>query len=349
MKLFSTEQVSRWHPDKMADQVSDAIVTACLRQDKRSHVACECLLKGHTCILAGEITTSAKIDYVEVAKAKLKELEPESEYEVIAYITEQSPQINEAVNQDSESQGAGDQGMMFGYATDETTGYLPFGFDLANSIIARIEIDVLQNPLKILKGDAKCQVTVDLDNAGIESVQLILISVCHNPKYSLEEVRKHILDMFSYLGLPETRFLINPSGVWTIGGPVADCGLTGRKIVCDQYGGYIPVGGGAFSGKDPSKVDRSAAYMARELAVKIVDHFRIHKCLIQLAYAIGVAKPVSVEVTTEPKVSQKKLDSFISQFDLTPKGIIRYLGLLEPDKDYSKLAAGCHYRQDRLF
>jgi len=337
MRLFSTEQVSRWHPDKMADQVSDAIVTACLAIDKGSHVACECLLKGSTCVLAGEITTRAQIDYSEIAWKKLKELEPWKDYEVIERITRQSPEINSAIEQDP-NQGAGDQGLMFGYATSETASMLPYGFALANMIIERLERDVEEN-LGWLKGDAKTQVTVDLDEKGVDSIQLILISACHYPKRTLDEVREHIRDLFP--DFPKEKLLINPSGSWTIGGPDADAGLTGRKIVADQYGGYCPVGGGAFSGKDPSKVDRSASYMARQIACDLVIKHRLQWCEVQLAYAIGVAEPVSVVALTDKgdNLSVEVLDDY----DLTPRGIIESLGLL--DKDYGELARGCHYRK----
>lgn len=336
MRLFSTEQVSKWHPDKMADQVSDAIVTAVLAEDKKSHVACECLLKGSTCILAGEITTKAKIDYAKVAKKVLKELEPWKNYKVKVLISEQSPEIDNAVAQD-ENQGAGDQGMMYGYATNETESLLPYGFDLANRIIERLEEFTIKSP-GILKGDAKTQVTVDLDEkSGPESVKLVLISVCHYPEYDIESVKWMVRQLFPEF--TEEQLLINPSGSWTIGGPDADCGLTGRKIVADQYGGYCPVGGGAFSGKDPSKVDRSASYMARSIACDLVRKFNLHDVTVQLAYAIGVAKPVSASAKTS---DGKDVSVYLSAYDLTPKGIIKHLDLL--NKDYKKLAGGCHYR-----
>lgn len=340
MRLFSTEQVSKWHPDKMADQVSDAILTECLSQDKSAHVACETLLKGSTCVLAGEITTTADVDFAAIAKKKLKELEPWKEYEVIQLIEKQSPQISAAVAQE-ENIGAGDQGMMFGYATSETNSLLPYGFDLANEVIARLEKFTRENP-RILKGDAKTQVTVDLDKEGAESVKLILISVCYWPEWTLEAIRSKIRELFPEYS--EDQLLINPSGVWTIGGPDADAGLTGRKIVADQYGGYYPVGGGAFSGKDPTKVDRSASYMARKIACDLVDDFGLLEAKVQLAYAIGVARPVSVIVTGKTTSGEEQDFSKYVEFnyDLTPRGIIRALGLL--DKDYAKIAEGCHYR-----
>lgn len=342
MRLFSTEQVSKWHPDKMADQVSDAILTECLRKDKSAHVACETLLKGSTCVLAGEITTTADVDFAEVAKKKLKELEPWKEYEVIQLITKQSPQINAAVAQE-ENYGAGDQGMMFGYATAETESLLPYGFALANEVIARLEKFTRDNPT-VLKGDAKTQVTVDLDKEGAESVQLILISVCYWPENELGAIRRKIRNLFPEYS--DEQLLINPSGEWTIGGPDADAGLTGRKIVADQYGGYYQVGGGAFSGKDPTKVDRSGSYMARKIACDLVDAFGLQSASVQLAYAIGVAQPVSVIAEGETTSGEKQDFSryVLFNYDLTPKGIIKALGLLE--KDYAKLAEGCHYRYE---
>lgn len=337
MRLFSTEQISKYHPDKMADQVSDAIVTAVLAEDKKAHVACETLLKGSKCILAGEITTTAKIDYSAVAKRTLKKLEPWKDYEVEILLSEQSPEIGNAVAQD-EHQGAGDQGMMYGYACSETESLLPYGFDLANKIIARLEKFTEEHP-GILKGDAKTQVTVDLDEEpGPKSVKLVLISVCHYEDWSIDDIRKQIKDLFPEF--TEEQLLINPSGSWTIGGPDADCGLTGRKIVADQYGGYCPVGGGAFSGKDPSKVDRSASYMARHIAKKLVQKHGLKDITVQIAYAIGVAKPVSVSAKTSDGDDYSQ--EVIADFDLTPKGIIETLNML--DWDFEKLAGGCHYR-----
>jgi len=342
MRLFSTEQVSKWHPDKMADQVSDSILTECLKLDKSAHVACETLLKGSTCVLAGEITTTANVDFAEIAKKKLKELEPWKDYKVIQLITKQSPQINAAVAQEANI-GAGDQGMMFGYATAETDSLLPYGFALANEVIARLEKFTRENP-NVLKGDAKTQVTVDLDKEGAESVKLILISVCYWPEWQLGVIRSKIRDLFPEYS--EEQLLINPSGEWTIGGPDADAGLTGRKIVADQYGGYYPVGGGAFSGKDPTKVDRSASYMARKIACDLVHDFDLLEASVQLAYAIGRAYPVSAIATGKTQAGEEQdFSRYVAfNYDLTPRGIIKALDLL--NKDYAKLAEGCHYRNN---
>lgn len=338
MKLFSTEQVSRWHPDKMADQVSDAIVTECLKRDSTAHVAVECLLKDKLCVLAGEISIKCYIDVKSIALRKLDQLEPNKSYIVIEHISRQSPEINEAVSH-GEDQGAGDQGMMFGYATSETESMLPYGFELANKIIKRIEA----SRGGILKGDAKCQVTVDLDKKGPDSVNLVLISVCHKATYSIAAVRDYIKGLFPEY---EGKLLINPAGAWTIGGPDADAGVTGRKIVADQYGGYFPVGGGAFSGKDPSKVDRSATYMARYLAKDLVKHFKLKECSVQIAYAIGVAEPVSLDIGTGkgPEMDEKAYQYVKDNYDLRPKAIIEKLDLLH--KDYAALASGCHFYND---
>lgn len=362
MRLFSTEQVSRFHPDKMADSVSDTLLTFILRQDPYARVAIECMLKSGHCFLAGEYTTSSGItddDLVRVANEKLRELDIEfktKDYRFTVELSRQSVEINHAVVQENGDIGAGDQGMMFGYATRETESLLPFGFDLANKIIARIEEIVIENNFKILKGDAKCQVTVDLDKKpNMDSVHTVLISVCHQPEYSLETIQEFIkTNVIEKLGIPtngKVKILINPAGSWTIGGPVADSGLTGRKIVCDQYGGYTPVGGGAISSKDPSKVDRSAVYMARHLATRIIKEIpEINTCEFQLAYAIGVTEPVSVSYKYTIKHGfgkhrgefNKHIDKIIGEYDLSPKGIINHLKLLL--LDYGKIAGGCHFR-----
>ena len=266
MRLFSTEQVSKYHPDKFADQISDAILTECLRQDKNSHCGIETLVKDNTVVLSGEITTAAQLDLDAIVRRVAGKLGYTVD-EIINIIGKQSQEINNAVVSDEEI-GAGDQGTMFGYATRETESRLPFGFDLANKIIATIEKDVEGNSDTIFKGDAKTQVVVDLDaEPGFGSVHSILVSVCHKEGVTLEAVKEKVTDLLSGIfgEQPLPELIINPSGLWTVGGATADCGLTGRKIVCDQYGGYCAVGGGAFSGKDPSKVDRSASYMARSL------------------------------------------------------------------------------------
>jgi len=348
MKLFSTEQVSKYHPDKYADQISDAILDACLAQDKHSHVACECLVKGTTIVLAGEITTAANI-HPEVIARRVGQKLGYKVTQVINLIGQQSQEINKAVGINGEM-GAGDQGIMFGYATKATTSHLPFGFEVANKIIKEIEWDVENNPMTILKGDAKTQVTVDLDQKQtFQAVKTVLVSVCHREYHLGIQINTGFLTQYIHnllrranMELPRgCELMVNPAGTWTIGGPEADCGLTGRKIVCDQYGGYVPVGGGAFSGKDPSKVDRSASYMARKLAVQIVEELGAAECEVQLAYAIGQPEPVSVSVTTESKKMDALARAFLDKQKLTPGAIIAQLNLDKPQ--YEKRAEGCHY------
>lgn len=344
MRLFSTEQVSKYHPDKYADQISDAILDACLNGDKNSRVACETLVKDDVIVLAGEITTAANVDYAEVARHVAKKLRyPVNRIET--FIRTQSPEIAAGVGS-GDKLGAGDQGIMYGYACNETSSLLPFGFDLANRIIERLEDDITHNPYSYLKGDAKCQVTVDLDApADMGSVKKVLVSVCHHEGTDGRRLRASINDMLDDLYVPAKAVrIINPAGAWTIGGPTADAGLTGRKIVCDQYGGFCPVGGGAFSGKDPSKVDRSGAYMARRIAAQLLYTFGLKWCEVQIGYAIGKAEPVSVAIKCDRRdVEMTGVKYIHDHYDLTPAGIIKELKLL--DRNYEKIAEGCHYRR----
>lgn len=343
MRLFSTEQISKYHPDKYADQISDAILTECLRQDKDSHCGIETMVKDNTVVLGGEITTKATLDIESIVKRVASKLGYTVD-RIINLIGRQSPEINNAVSSVEEI-GAGDQGTMFGYATAETESRLPFGFDLANKIIKAIENDVETNPETIFKGDAKTQVVVDLDKEPtFDSVKSVLVSACHKEEVPLDAVKCRIKALIAEIWdereIPE--LIINPSGAWTIGGATADCGLTGRKIVCDQYGGYCAVGGGAFSGKDPSKVDRSASYMARKIACVLLNAYDLKWCEVQLGYAIGIAEPISVCVKNDKNFDLS--EEVRKYYSLTPRGIIRQLGLLE--KDYEKVAEGCHYREE---
>lgn len=352
MNLFSTEQVSKYHPDKVADQISDAILTECLKQDPTSHVAVECLIKSNLVVLAGEVKTKANINYKDVASKVLRKLHylDEYEYRFEINISEQSPEIDGAViNQEEVDElGAGDQGIMIGYADRTTQSKLPWPFELANKIINLIETDV-EKPNSILKGDAKTQVTADMDNSE-QKAKLIIISVCHKSTVTFDDVKKYIKKIIDDNSIQYESLIVNPGGPWTIGGPTADCGLTGRKIVCDSYGGFIPVGGGAFSGKDPTKVDRSASYMARHIALRTLEKFPQYKtCEIRLAYGIGIPQPVSVAINVTPQfadmIEENRVKRFVlAHFDLTPKGIIETLNLL--NVDYEKLAEGCHYRYD---
>jgi len=366
MKLITTEQVSKYHPDKYSDQIADAILDACLQQDDKARVACEVMVKDNTVVLSGEISTTANIDYEDIVERVARKLRYNVD-KVINLVGYQSREISEAVDRD-ELITAGDQGIMFGYASREVADSLePFGLALANAIIKVIEEDV-ERKGSILRGDAKCQVTVDQDKVKLNNivyyngspqlltdykgVRKILISACHNYGVGLEEVKSYITGLldFAFPGLTsinEIEIVINPAGTWTIGGPTADCGLTGRKIVCDQYGPYSPVGGGAFSGKDPSKVDRSAAYMARYLAKYLL---RItptaNECTVQLSYAIGEPSPFSVNVNShnpELKDIEEEWIALINRnFDLTPQGIIKFLNLL--NRNYEIISEGWHLR-----
>lgn len=340
MRLFSTEQVSKWHPDKYSDQISDAILDACLKEDSESHVACETLVKGTMVVLAGEITTKAAVDYAEVAKRVGRKLGYTVDT-IIQNICTQSPEIAGGVKTGKDT-GAGDQGIMFGYACNESEALLPYGFDLANRIIAGIEKAV--DKTDVLKGDAKCQVTVDLDApADEESIKKVLISVCHKEglhRTNIDDYIRYLLET-NGINTGKAEIIVNPAGAWTIGGPTADCGLTGRKIVCDQYGGFCAVGGGAFSGKDPTKVDRSGAYMARRIARDLLKKYGLDWCEVQLGYAIGMAEPMSITVDSNLKIALEQ--EVRDTYDLTPWGIINNLDLRKPR--YEELAQGCHYRK----
>ena len=332
MKLFSTEAVSKFHPDKYADQISDAIVTECLRQDTDSRCGVEVMVKDTTVVLSGEITSNATIDYANIVRRVASKLNYKVEA-IINMIGSQSNEIHCAVSKEN-SIGAGDQGMMFGYATSETESKLPKGFELANKIISRIEEYVDGQFISKLKGDAKTQVVTDLDTGEIVSVT---ISVCHRAS-DMKTVELIVKDLIKDL-VPVELITVNPAGEWTIGGPTADCGLTGRKIVCDQYGGYCAVGGGALSGKDPSKVDRTATYMARKIACDLVDAFDLKECIVQLGFIIGSETPISVYVWADHKAD---FAAYIKEhYDLSVAGMIQHLGLL--DQDFEKIAEGCHF------
>ena len=355
MRLFSTEQVSKFHPDKYADQISDAILDRILKEDPNARVAVETLVKGRTVVVAGEVTASnlSEDNITGIVAWSVHKVADKLKYKVdkiVDLIENQSPEIANAVNQ-ADGIGAGDQGLMFEYATIKSDSLLPWGFDFANRIISIIEDDVDYNPHTILKGDAKVQVTVNLDAPSPEaSLHTLLISARHIEYVDTDQLKTYILELLEENGIqldPQVRVLINPAGEWTIGGPEADAGLTGRKIVCDQYGGFVPVGGGAFSGKDPSKVDRSASYMARYLATKAIYKYAedgLQWIEIQLAYAIGVKKPVSVIFKSNLKEQEKlqEINAWINSFDLTPSGIIKYLELTE-NPNYERRAEGCHY------
>ncbi len=353
MKLFSTEQVSKYHPDKYADQISDAILDAALKKNKNARVAAETLVKDRVVIVAGETSESFTKEEIE---AVVKNIAFKLKYqvdEVINLLGKQSQEINHAVDgTNADDPAAGDQGIMFGYATSETSSYLPFGFHIANHIIKHIEHYADEG--RIFKGDAKVQVTVDLDKYPKESVHTILVSACHyenidekTVKETIHQIIHQSLRLNEVKNIEQVKIIANPSGRWTLGGPEADSGLTGRKIVCDQYGGYIQVGGGAFSGKDPSKVDRSGSYAAREIAVRTIDKFKSHGLTdvqIQVAYGIGIKEPLSVNIILNGSIDaddRKEIIDYIKRIELTPGSIIKRLGLR--DIKYSEIAGGCHY------
>lgn len=341
-RIYTSEQVSRGHVDKICDQIADAIVTDCLAHDKNSRVAVECLIKNSTIIIAGEISSSYEPDYATLVYEVLDRISIDKlGYECIDVrdmITSQSADIALGVDKG----GAGDQGIMFGYATNETPELLPIPFAVATRFIGHLES--LNCPM--LLADAKAQVSYDYDSGRITT---FLCSVQHREETTTEEIRSIIEPLMALTAAEyglNTDFekLINPTGRFVIGGSKADCGVTGRKLACDTYGGIGRIGGGALSGKDPSKVDRSAAYMARKIAIDLVKAGYCDKCEVQIGYAIGKAKPVSVVVETfgTSAVCSPVLQKYIhDNYDLTPKGIIEYLHLL--DVNYNDVSAGGHF------
>ena len=364
--LMTSESVSEGHPDKMADQISDAILDAILNEDKGCRVAVETLVKTGLVVLAGEITTSAEVDYESIARDTIKQIGYDKEElgfdhkscKVLSAISKQSPDIAMGVDRDSkESQGAGDQGMMFGYATSETAELMPTTILLSHQLVKKQSQVRKNNELEWLRPDAKSQVTVRFNNGKPEFIDTVVLSTQHDEEISMDEIEKKVIEHIIKPTLPtnlitnDTKFLINPTGSFIIGGPVGDCGLTGRKIIVDTYGGMARHGGGAFSGKDPSKVDRSAAYAARYVAKNIVAAELADRCEIQVSYAIGVAKPTSVRIKTfdTEKISKEKIvDLVVEHFDLTPFGIMNMLDLLQPI--YQKTAAYGHFgREDENF
>jgi S-adenosylmethionine synthetase len=367
--LFTSESVSEGHPDKVADQISDAILDAIFEQDPRSRVAAETLTNTGLVVLAGEITTQANVDYIQVARDTIKRIGYDNtEYGIdykgcavlVAY-DKQSNDIAQGVDHASDdflNIGAGDQGLMFGYACSETPELMPAPIYYAHRLVERQAQLRKDGRLPFLRPDAKSQVTMRYVDGKPHSIDTVVLSTQHSPDQSesatkmkagfteaiIEEIIKPVLPK---AWLQDTKYLINPTGRFVIGGPQGDCGLTGRKIIVDTYGGACPHGGGAFSGKDPSKVDRSAAYAARYVAKNIVAAGLAEKCQIQVAYAIGVARPMNITVNTlgTGKVSDEKLSALVAEhFDLRPKGIIQMLDLLRPI--YSKTAAYGHFGRD---
>ena len=362
--LFTSESVSEGHPDKVSDLISDAVLDAILEEDPNARVAAETLTNTNLVVLAGEITTTAKIDYEQIARNTLKSIGYDNiEYgidyktcEVLVKYDTQSPDIAQGVNgamDDPLDQGAGDQGLMFGYACDETKELMPLPIHLSHRLVERQALVRKNGKLPWLRPDAKSQVTVEYKDKVPTRVDTVVLSTQHSPDISLEDLREAVIEEIINPIIPkelikgDIKFLINPTGRFVIGGPQGDCGLTGRKIIVDTYGGAAPHGGGAFSGKDPSKVDRSAAYGARYVAKNIVAAGLASKCLVQISYAIGVAKPTSVMVDSygTGTVSDEKLSELVAQeFDLRPKGIVDTLDLLRPI--YKRTAAYGHFGRD---
>ena len=362
--LFTSESVSEGHPDKVADQISDAILDAILEQDKTARVAAETMAATNLIVLAGEITTNAMVDYEAITRDTLKGIgydNPESGIdfktcEVLTKFGYQSPDIAQGVDNaldDPKNQGAGDQGLMFGYACDETPELMPLPIWLSHRLVERQALLRKDGRLPWLRPDAKSQVTLEYENNKPKRIDTVVLSTQHSPEIELKTLREAVIEEIIQPILPKSliqgdiKFLINPTGRFVIGGPQGDCGLTGRKIIVDTYGGAAPHGGGAFSGKDPSKVDRSAAYAARYVAKNLVAAGLCKRCLVQISYAIGVAEPTSVMVDTfgTSQFSEEKIAQLIVEnFDLRPKGIVEMLDLLRPI--YRKTAAYGHFGRD---
>ncbi len=362
--LFTSESVSEGHPDKVADQISDAVLDAILKQDKYARVAAETLCNTGLVVLAGEITTTATVDYQQVARETIRRIGYDNtdygiDYKgcaVLVAYDRQSPDIAQGVDRahdDNLDQGAGDQGLMFGYACDETPELMPLPIYLSHRLVERQSQVRRDGRLPWLRPDAKSQVTIKYENGRPHSIDTVVLSTQHHPDIALEALREAVIEEVIKPMLPadlikgDIKFLVNPTGRFVIGGPQGDAGLTGRKIIVDTYGGAAPHGGGAFSGKDPSKVDRSAAYAGRYVAKNIVAAGLASKCVIQVSYAIGVARPTSVMVNTfgTGKISDQRIAELVEKhFDLRPKGIIQMLDLLRPI--YEKTAAYGHFGRE---
>lgn len=361
--LFTSESVSEGHPDKVADQISDAILDAIFQQDPKARVAAETLCNTGLVVLAGEITTFANVDYIEVARQTIKRIGYDNadygiDYKSCAVLVaydKQSPDIAQGVDEGAGidlDQGAGDQGLMFGYACDETAELMPAAIHYAHRIVERQSELRKDGRLPWLRPDAKSQVTLRYVDGRPVSIDTIVLSTQHAPEMQHKDIEEAVIESIIKPVVPaewlkDTRFLVNPTGRFVIGGPQGDCGLTGRKIIVDTYGGAAPHGGGAFSGKDPSKVDRSAAYAGRYVAKNIVAAGLAERAQIQISYAIGVAKPTSVMVTTfgTGKISDEKIAQLVLEhFDLRPKGIVQMLDLLRPI--YQKTAAYGHFGRE---
>lgn len=364
--FFTSESVSEGHPDKLADQISDAVLDSIFTIDSKARVAAETLCANNLIVLAGEITTIAKIDYESVVRETIKNIGyidkslglDYKNCEILVKYNTQSPDIKQGVDNardDNLEIGAGDQGLMFGYACSETPELMPQAITLAHQLVKRQSQLRKSNQLNWLRPDAKSQVTLRYENDIPVGIDTIVLSTQHNPDISNADIREAVIEEIikpilpTHLDLDNIKYLINPTGRFVIGGPEGDAGLTGRKIIVDTYGGSAPHGGGCFSGKDPSKVDRSAAYVARYVAKNIVANGLAKKCLVQLSYAIGIAKPTSILVNTfETGIySDEVITQIINEnFDLRPKAIIQTLGLLKPI--YLKTASYGHFGRNDL-
>ena len=359
-KLFTSESVTKGHPDKVCDQIADAILDALLEQDPLSRVACEVIAEPGRVHIMGEITSKASVDYKEIARKVIRsigytdeELGFTDKCEITESIHKQSPDISMGVDSsfdDKDSSGAGDQGIMFGYAVDETEEEMPLALTLARNLTDLLTEKREKGELPYLRPDGKSQVTVEYEMGKIKRIEAVVVSAQHDEKVSLETLRKDIMEKVILAGLPEsliddqTKFFINPTGRFVLGGPAADTGLTGRKLIVDTYGSKAHHGGGAFSGKDPSKVDRSAAYALRNIAKSIVKSGIAKEAELQIAYAIGVAKPVSLELNTfgTSKKSEEEILKVVEKhYDLRPDAIIRRFDLRKPK--YLKTAEHGHF------
>ena len=356
---FTSESVTEGHPDKLCDSISDAVLDECLKQDPNSRVAIETFATNDTITIAGQLTTTAQINVEELARNRVKEIgfdnkETDLDYrncKILIDITKQSPDIALGVDVG----GAGDQGIMFGYACDETENYMPYAIDMAHKLSRRLTQVRQEGIVLFLRPDGKTQVTVEYENDKPKRIETILISTQHLDTVTTEEVRKAVIENVIKQVIPEnmmdekTNIYVNPTGRFVIGGPLGDTGLTGRKIIVDTYGGYARHGGGAFSGKDASKVDRSAAYMLRHIAKNVVANGYAKKCEIQVAYAIGMKEPLSICVNTfgtSSKSEEELVQIIKNKFDLTPAGIINYLELKQPI--YSQTTNYGHFGKDNL-
>ena len=363
--IFTSESVSEGHPDKMADQISDSILDKILEQDPKGRVACETLLTTGLVVVAGEISTTAKVNFSEVAREAIKKIGYDDSAKGFDYKTcavmvavgQQSPDISMGVKETGvDDQGAGDQGLMFGYATNETPELMPLTLSLSHKLVRDLATIRKTNKVNWLRPDAKSQVSVQYENGKAKRIDTIVISTQHAEDVSLKQIQEFIMEELIKKSIPaewvdkNTKFHINPTGRFVTGGPMGDAGLTGRKIIVDTYGGHGAHGGGAFSGKDPSKVDRSAAYAARHVAKNIVGAGLAEKCLVQVAYAIGVAEPVSISVNDygTSTVGCEKLEKAVrAVWDLRPARIVKEFNLLKPI--YATTAAYGHFgREEKL-